>query len=203
MLAISALFNIHAWLTENSKSNCNNQKIMTAFTFKLGSFVIRSPLELSGSFSSTAAGPDSLTCLEPESLLWVLLHFPQPLMTRSRQTVSERSLKKTWSKRTYSLAPHKGKAINTLNTIFSRNHHSGKTVTPYERRENIVNCCILAYTCVAARKSSCPHLIHTNIHVAAQQAEPIAWTDSSCGHLSTSTNDGAGIRREVRAVHGK
>lgn len=35
-LDISALFNTHAWLTENQKSNWNSPKITMAFIFKLG-----------------------------------------------------------------------------------------------------------------------------------------------------------------------
>lgn len=99
------------------------------------------------------------------------------------------------SKRTYSLAPHKGKVIN-INTTFSRNHHSGKTVTPYEKQD-MLQTAVSCHIPVAARKSSCPCLIHTNIHVAAQQAEPVPWGDSSCGHLSSSAKDGAGIRSMV------
>lgn len=101
-----------------------------------------------------------------------------------------------WSERTYSLATHKGEEIHS--PTFFRNHHPGKAVTPVKARTRC-RALDLGCTCAAARKRSCPHFIHTNIHMAAQKAGPVLWADFP---LCTNTKDQPEIISTARSSLG-
>lgn len=138
-------------------------------------WLIRCSLHLSGNFSSSAAGPDSLTRLEPASLQWNG-SAPFPPSSHDSRLFLKVALK-NWSKRTYSLAPHTGKAINTLNTTFSRNHYSRKTVTPYERQD----------TLQAIVSRHIPALLTERAAVPISTTPIFMWLQSNVGQLPELT----------------
>lgn len=126
-------------------------------------------------------------------------HFPQALMICSKWMF----LKKAYNipqliREKLQPGYPQGSRDQWSNTTFFRKHHPGKAVTPCESQDTfrvLDPGCI----CAAARKRSCPHFIHTNIHRAVQKAGPVLWADSS---LCTNIKDQAGIVSTARSILG-